>query len=95
LESGISLTYSVPDPTNFEAGVGLNQISLSWTNDESRLLEAVSVTHHSADEEGSLLEASGVEVFRGLAGGYTYEVPSSGIEDWHQFWASSITRTTV
>lgn len=95
LESGIALTYSVPDPTNVEAGVGLNQISLAWTNDESRLLEAVSVVHHSADEEGNLLEASGVEVFRGLAGGYTYEVPSSGIEQWHQFWTSSITRTSI
>jgi hypothetical protein len=94
LESGITLAYSVPDPTNLDLAVGLNQIALSWTNDESRLLEATSVVHMAASGQELLVEASGTEVFRGMAGAYTYEVPFSELDYWHQFWVSSITRTT-
>lgn len=95
LESGIALAYSVPDPINLEVAVGLNQIALSWTNDESRLLESISVTHLSALDSGDLVEISGIEVFNGLAGAYTYEVLSTELEYWHQFWVSSETRTTT
>jgi hypothetical protein len=93
LESGLSLTYSVPDPTNLDVAVGINQIAMSWTNDESRLLESASVVHHSALSSGDLVEISGSEVFNGMAGSYTYEVFASELDYWHQFWVSSITRT--
>jgi hypothetical protein len=95
LESGIALTYSVPDPTNLEVSKGLNQLALSWTNNDSRLLEATSITHMSAVDPGDLVEISGVEIFLGLAAGYNYEVTTAGIELWHQFWVSSVTRTTL
>ncbi len=93
LESGIALTYSVPDPTNLDVAVGLNQIALSWTNDTSRLLKSVKVTHDANEVEGNLSEGSSVEVFNGTAGGFTYEVLAADITKWHQFWISSITKT--
>jgi len=93
LASGITLTYTVPDPTNLGVAVGMNQIALSWTNDESRLLESVSVVHMAASGQELLVEVSGAEVFNGLAGGYTHEVPTLELDYWHQFWVSSITRT--
>ncbi len=94
LESGIALTYSVPDPTNLDVSVALNNISLSWTNDISRILAGVSIVHHAANNIGDLMESSGVELFNGTAGGFTYEVPEADIVKWHQFWISSVTRTT-
>jgi hypothetical protein len=93
LESGITLSYTVPDPTNLNVAVGMNQIALSWTNDESRLLESVSVVHMAASGQEMLVEVSGTEVFNGMAAGYTHEVPTSELDYWHQFWVSSITRT--
>ena len=92
LESGIALAYSVPDPTNLEVAVGLNQIALSWTNDDSRLLDGVSIIHMAASGQELLVEVSGIEVFNGLAGAYTYEVLSTELEHWHQFWVSSVTK---
>ncbi len=92
LESGIALTYSVPDPTNLDVAVALNQVSLSWTNDISRLLAGVSIVHHAANNFGDLTESSGIELFDGTAGGFTYEVPSVDIDKWHQFWISSVTK---
>lgn len=95
LESGIALSYSVPDPTNLTVAVGMNQIALSWTNDDSRLLESVSVVHMSAAGQEDLVEVSGMEVFNGLSASFTYEVPTSELNLWHQFWISSVTRTTT
>ena len=93
LESGIALTYSVSDPTNLDVAVGLNQIALSWTNDDSRLLEGVSIIHMAASGQELLVEVSGIEVFNGLAGAYTFEVSTSELGCWHQFWISSVTKT--
>ncbi len=94
LDSGIALTYSVPDPTNLDVSVALNSISLSWTNDISRILAGVSIVHHAANNLGDLMESSGVELFNGTAGAFTHEVPEENIFKWHQFWISSVTRTT-
>ena len=94
LESGIQLAYSVPDPTDLSVAAGVNQISLNWINDTSRLLDGVSIIHMAAADQGDLVEVSGIEVFSGLTTAYTYEVPTYELDLWHQFWISSVTRTT-
>ncbi|MHA2093015.1 MAG: hypothetical protein ACW98F_00030 [Candidatus Hodarchaeales archaeon] len=92
LSGNITLTWNVPDPTDLTVAADSNSFTLNWVNDDSRLLKEVVVIKDSDADSGNLYEASGIEVYRGLAETFTYQV--SGIQtDWYQFWVSSVTRT--
>jgi len=93
LTGNITVNYQVPDPIDLVVEPGVNDIKLSWKNNDSRLLEGVQIKMDKNADDTQLDETNAVQVYSGMAGSYTYAVDSADTNLWHQFWISSITRT--
>jgi hypothetical protein len=93
LESGIALTYSVPDPTNLTYEEGYADFSLMLTPPTSRLWSHVEIYKDAQVIEGNLSEGAAVLVYSGKTSSFIYEIPGDDRDKYHQFWISSVTKT--
>jgi hypothetical protein len=93
LQSGIAITYSVPDPTNLTYEEGYADFSLTFTPPTSRLWSHVEIYKDAQIASSGLNEGAALLVYSGKTSSFTYDIPDGDRDKYHQFWISSVTKT--
>lgn len=93
LNSGITTTYSVSDPTNLTYESGYADFSMSFTPPTSRLLSHIEIYKDAQVVASGLNEGAAALVYSGKTSNYIYDIPENDRNKYHQFWISSVTKT--
>ena len=77
---------------NFEVQPMATSFILTYEIPDDRMLAYMKITHEARPTATGFNEANSVEVYRGLADTFIYEIESAELEHYHQFWLSAVTR---